>query len=122
MTTKKILFTLVLAALALSAGYAYADEKEATLINGITVFEAVAYFDAGPIALERSEVSGPDMMVANGATLDGHDLWFDIGAVEHGSVAGSSEYGSAAGGMSPDDPGLIIGNGITDFTGGRQAD
>ncbi len=121
MTARKILFGLGVLMLVFS-GYAYADSSDVALTNGVTVFDTVAIFDAGPIALASSEREGAaDIVLANGITQDGYGLWFDIGMVPSGPIADSMEYGSAAGGMSPD--GLLdIHNGVTDFTGGPQAD
>jgi len=121
MITKKILIILGLLMI-VSSGYAYADDKEVAASNGITVFEAAAYFDAGPLALDRSGVAGRDMVLANGITQEGDSPWYDIGSIGAVSMAESGAYGSAAGGMSPDEPSLDLHNGITDFTGGPQAD
>jgi hypothetical protein len=124
MTTKKTLIILGILML-VSSGYAYADGRDVAASNGITVFEASAYFDAGPIVLDRSRgEAGPDMVFvfANGITQDGYGLWFDIGSVASGTTDDSAASGSAAGGMSPEEPTLDVHNGITDFTGGPQAD
>ncbi len=120
MTTKKILIILGLL-MAASSGYAYADGSDVIASNGITVFEAAAYFDAGPIALDRSGGSGQDMVLANGITQEGEIPLYDIGPAAAVAMSGSVDYGSAAGGMSSDEPYLDLLNGITDFTGGPQA-
>jgi hypothetical protein len=91
---KKILILLVVLVVALTLGTAYADSKDMSAENGITVFEAV------PAA---SHDLGPGLTLENGITA------FEIVPVEYGAE------GAAAGGLRAMEPSMELRNSITVF-------
>ncbi len=97
MKMKKIISLLTAMLFALSFGIAFADEKDMSVkpSNGIT------YFDTGMAG--EAQASVELSKVENGIT------WFDLGRVESGAE------GSAAGGLSAEDSGPVLHNGITIF-------
>ena len=116
---KKLLIVLGILVIALTVGYAYAAEKsmDMSVQNGVTIYKAT--FE-GPLAWEYGTaepvagVTKPCLALENGVTI--------FGEVCAGPLAYEYGTGSAAGGVSPEELRMEFHNGITDFTGGSQAD
>jgi hypothetical protein len=138
---KKITLYTITMVFALTLSVAYAHEDGKTMINGVTDFTGGTVdtiYDlngVGPGAMDHSYMEGANaggirseepaaesyngVTIFNGKGASTHadlDYLFTIGVFAP-NMKGAAVKSSNAGGIRPEEPGPVLFNGITDFTG-----